>query len=375
MACNFPMWRIPYDKYPSLVSRVYPDADSRSHNGGIIINRPERDFLIKQTPVFENLLQEIPCGKCVGCRLEYSRQWANRCMQEARCWQSNLFITLTYDNPYLKYHHYLNMDTGELEYRPMLQPNDFTKFMKDFRRHMDYHFGHQGIRFFACGEYGEQGQRPHFHALLFNCDLQDKKHWFTREKGDDVVVTYISETLSKVWGKGICTVSDLTWNSAAYTARYVMKKQKGKSVEEQRKAQRQILLDGQMFTPDELHERINMLEKIPEDWQHEFTRCSRMPGIGREYYENHKHEMYATDEMFVPMKDGVRKCKPSRYYDSLYDIEYPEDMERIKRERVERAKANAKMKAAKTELTDEEQRLNREERLKKAIKHLPRPID
>lgn len=142
------MWRIPFDKYPSLVMQVFPEAVRRVHNGGIIINRDEYEALCKQRPVFKDLLQEIPCGKCCACRLEYSRQWANRCMQEARMYPSNLFVTLTYDTPYLKYYHYLNMDTGELEYRPMLQPDHLTTFLKDYRRYMDYHFGLQGIRFF-----------------------------------------------------------------------------------------------------------------------------------------------------------------------------------------------------------------------------------
>lgn len=374
MACNYPMWRIPFDKYPSLVLSVFPEAVKREHNGGIIINRDEYEVLCKQRPIFKDLCQEIPCGKCIACRLEYSRQWANRCMQEARCHASNLFVTLTYDTPYLKYHHYLNMDTGELEYRPMLQPNDLTKFLKDFRRYFEYHYDHHGIRFFASGEYGDENARPHFHLLLFNCDLVDKKFWFERQEGDTNVVHYQSQILKDIWGKGITSVSELNWNSAAYTARYVLKKQKGKSVEEQRKAQR-FMIDGQIYSGEELQLRLDDPKKSPTDWQHEFTRCSRRPGIGREYYENHKHEMYATDEMFVLMKDGVRVCKPAKYYDSLYDIEYPEDMERIKKERVERAKMNSLQKSLKTDLTDEEQRINREERLKKAIKNLPRPVD
>jgi len=39
----------------------------------------------------------IPCGRCVGCRLERSRQWAMRCMHEASLHEENIFITLTYN--------------------------------------------------------------------------------------------------------------------------------------------------------------------------------------------------------------------------------------------------------------------------------------
>jgi len=43
----------------------------------------------------------LPCGQCIGCRLERSRQWAMRCIHEAQLHQNNCFITLTYDDEHL----------------------------------------------------------------------------------------------------------------------------------------------------------------------------------------------------------------------------------------------------------------------------------
>ena len=40
---------------------------------------------------------KIPCGQCIGCKLERSRQWGVRCMHEAQMHKQNCFITLTYN--------------------------------------------------------------------------------------------------------------------------------------------------------------------------------------------------------------------------------------------------------------------------------------
>lgn len=39
----------------------------------------------------------IPCGQCIGCRLDRSRDWAIRCVCEADMYRKNCFVTLTYD--------------------------------------------------------------------------------------------------------------------------------------------------------------------------------------------------------------------------------------------------------------------------------------
>ena len=106
---------------------------------------------------------EVPCGQCIGCRLERSRQWAVRCVHEASLYKNNCFVTLTYSDDKLP-------SDGSLHF------DHFQKFMKRLRRFYD----DSRIRFFHCGEYGEQYSRPHYHCCLFNFDFVDKKFWKKR---------------------------------------------------------------------------------------------------------------------------------------------------------------------------------------------------
>lgn len=153
---------------------------------------------------------KLPCGQCVGCRLERSRQWALRCMHESKLHDRNCFITLTYDEAHLP------PDRG-LHYR------DFQLFMKRLRKR----FG-DNIRFYMCGEYGEKVGRPHFHACLFGHDFDDKKLWSTTPAKSKL---YRSESLEELWPNGFSSVGDVTFESAAYVARYITKKITGEAAE------------------------------------------------------------------------------------------------------------------------------------------------
>jgi len=104
----------------------------------------------------------LPCGKCIGCRLDRSRQWAIRCMHEASLYERNCFITLTYSDEFLPNDRSVNV-------------RHFQLFMKKLRKR----FG-PNIRFYHCGEYGEKTSRPHYHALLFNFDYTFRTHKITR---------------------------------------------------------------------------------------------------------------------------------------------------------------------------------------------------
>lgn len=151
-------------------------------------------------------LIQIPCNRCVGCRLERSKVWAARCMHEASLYPENQFITLTFDPRRVAH--------PDINYKAWFQP-----FMKRLR----WKFRPRTIRFFMCGEYGEQFSRPHFHALLFNFRFPDLKQWMV--KGDQV--TYRSGLLEQLWPHGFSTCGNVSYQSAAYVARYVMKKMNG----------------------------------------------------------------------------------------------------------------------------------------------------
>ena len=110
---------------------------------------------------------QLPCGKCISCRLEYARQWAQRCVHEASMFENNSFITLTYSEE--------NLISDKLIYK------DFQDFMKRLRSKNP----HLEIGVFVTGEYGDQRKRPHWHALLFNYRPHDLTLKYTSDRGDE----------------------------------------------------------------------------------------------------------------------------------------------------------------------------------------------
>lgn len=229
---------------------------------------------------------KLPCGQCVGCRLERSRQWAVRCMHESRLYERNCFITLTYNDQNLP------SDRG-------LHYGDFQKFMKrlrfSFKGHRPFADGTRPIRFYMCGEYGENFGRPHFHACIFNFDFEDKKLWMTTDSKSKL---YRSASLEELWPFGFSSIGDVNFQSAAYVARYIMKKING------RNAHRHYVNPetGEILSP-------------------EFTKMSLKPGIGAGWFSQYKDDVYkfnsdgsvAQDSIFVNGKN----VKPPRYYDDL----------------------------------------------------------
>ena len=234
-----------------------------------------------------DLPQTLPCGQCIGCRLERSRQWAIRCHHESLQHENNCFITLTYNDENLPYNQSLNK-------------KHFQLFMKRLRKK----FGNN-IRFFHCGEYGDQFNRPHYHACLFNFDFTDKV-LFKVKNGNEI---YSSQTLEKIWGKGFCTVTDLTFDTAAYAARYITKKVTGE------------------LAPDH-YTKIDDYGEITE-LTPEYNTMSRRPGIGKTYYDKWTSDIYPSDYVII----NGKKCKPPKYYDSQHEICEPDELKKIKTNR------------------------------------------
>lgn len=240
---------------------------------------------------------QLPCGQCIGCRLERSRQWAIRCVHEAQLHKENCFVTLTYDDSHLP-------DGGTLVVR------DFQLFMKRLRKAI----GDARVRFFHCGEYGEQMDRPHYHACLFGYDFPDRELWSIR----DEVKLYRSAMLEKLWTVGFSTVGDVTFESAAYVARYITKKVTGKGIE---------IEPGRVISPEEWYGG-----RKPE-----YVTMSRRPGIGANWYKKYARDVYPADSVVV--RGGV-KCRPPRFYDKLLEMDAPALLREIKFSRV-RLSANS----------------------------------
>lgn len=263
---------------------------------------------------------QVPCGQCIGCRLERSRQWAIRCVHESKAHDDNCFITLTYDNKHLPQNRSLDKTHFQKfmkRFRKFIYENIWVPKQKKYmRRHAVTRFLAPKIRFFHCGEYGEKNDRPHYHACIFGFDFPDKEHYKTR----DGVKLYKSETLKKLWDNGFVTVGDVTFESAAYVARYITKKVNGEAAEKHYSRN----VDGEGFV---------LLRKLTA----EYITMSRRGGIGEKWYKEYKSDVYPSDEIILRGK----KMRPPRFYDQKYAVDNVVEMTTIKNKRKAKALALA----------------------------------
>ena len=234
-----------------------------------------------------DLQVQVPCGQCIGCRLEKSRQWALRCVHEMKLHSQNCFITLTFNDQHLN-------PNGSLV------KSDFQNFMKRLRKNTK-----AKIRYFHCGEYGDQLKRPHHHAILFGYEPEDKKYF--KNNGDYKL--YSSEILDKAWqNQGHALIGEANFETAAYVARYILKKQTGSGAKDYYK-----------------------------ELQPEYTTMSRRPGIGKDFYEKYKHEIWRDDNIVINSK----RMKPPKYYENQLEQIDPILLQEIKNERFKLAKESS----------------------------------
>ena len=242
----------------------HPLVAYRSADGSIsFVDRGKGDQLL------------LSCGQCIGCRLERSRQWATRCVHEASLYDDNCFITLTYNNDNVP------IDVG-------LNYSHFQLFMKRLRKR----FPNDTIRFYMCGEYGENYGRPHYHACLFGFNFPDR---VLHSRTGSGFFIYTSRILESLWSYGFSSVADFSFESAAYVARYVMKKITGQAA----KRHYEVLdeMTGEIYN------------RSPE-----FCRMSLKPGIGAGWWDKFgQSDVVPRDKVVI---NGVEATVP-RYYDKL----------------------------------------------------------
>lgn len=263
----------------------------------------------------------VPCGQCFECRLQRSRVWANRCAIEMADFPPidgvcrNWFVTLTYapgstdELRSAKDGCTLSLHVPEGNKKDHLQ-----MFNNAVRQKWKRDFGHDGIRFYACGEYGDLNARPHYHEILFNLPIDPAKleFLFVNRFGHRY---YNYEPLSEAWSdKGFVVISEANWDTAAYTARYIMKKQLGK--------------DAALF--------YDTLGLLPP-----FTRMSLKPGIGFSAFKGYDTycnidettgELNFKNKLILP--HAPQGVDPSvsipRYFDKIMEREDPDFMEVVK---------------------------------------------
>lgn len=220
----------------------------------------------------------VPCGQCIGCRVNKSRDWATRIVHEASLHEQTSFLTLTYNDENLPDNYSIDPTTLQL-------------FNKRLRKAIG------PFRFFACGEYGEKNYRPHYHMILFGHDFSGTRTpWRKTAKG---YVTYRSPLLEKVWTLGHAEIGTVSVASAGYVASYCLKKITGDAA-------------AQHYT------RLNPLTGELCQVLPEFIRMSTAPGLGSEWLTKFKSDIYPSDFVVI---EGKRRSIPRYYTNKLTEME------------------------------------------------------
>lgn len=285
-------------------------------------------IVFRRSEGFQDMPVELPCGQCVGCRLDKSRQWAARCVLESQLYKKNCFVTLTYNE-------------ANVPENQTLIKKDWQLFIKRVRKE----FG-VGIRYYMCGEYGEVCKicglnktqckcekyipglgRPHYHACLFNFDFEDKYPYkivrllsqqsmlipgsLARLESSGLaggggvappcVFLYRSNKLEELWKKGYCTIGEVNFESAAYVARYCTKK----------------------FT----HEDKEMVDSHYGERLPEYADMSRKPGIAMEWFKKYYNDISAVDQIILRYD---KKIKTPKYYDEYMKKLDPKKLKEVK---------------------------------------------
>lgn len=230
-------------------------------------------------------LVKIPCNNCIGCRLERSRQWAIRCTHEATQHDFNCFITLTYNEENIPDGHTLNKD-------------HFQRFMKRFRKSI----APLKIRYLMAGEYGtdqdptttETIGRPHYHAIIFGYEFPMYKENLesTNTQGHKI---YKSPFLENLWGMGNCMVGEFSYDTAAYVARYCVKKINGDLAETH-------------------YQRTNRTTGEITNIQPEYGTASNKPGLGYDWFQKFQSDLH---KGFITINGSNHA--PPKYYNQLLE--------------------------------------------------------
>ncbi len=257
---------------------------------------------------------EVACGQCLGCRIDHRLMWSIRIVHESAMHRNNSWATLTYRSPencteeQYKSGHYVPADYS-------LKPSHVSDFIRSLRRANADH----KIRYFYCGEYGDDNERPHYHVCIFNHAFNDQRLW----KDEQGLYTYTSEELDEHWPWGFSTVAELNLHTAAYTAGYALKKITGKRAEEH-------------YVRCDEHGEAYWL--LPE-YIRMSTGRGKPSGIGASFYEKYSRDIFPSDQSPVP-GHGQQELVP-RYYQNILAEQDPSMLEAIKITRQQFIKAHA----------------------------------
>lgn len=329
MACYKPLIRFYAPDNPDISGRVYTFARFRSE-------RAKNQKLTYEDLIYRKDVMLIPCGQCIGCKIQHRTDWATRIEMEAKTWpkESVWFLTLTYDDQYIPA---MCHDTGEIirgmpyikseggmKYVQTLWYEDIQLFLKRLRKTQNGQ-----LRYFVAGEYGSKTARPHYHMILFGY-YPEKIKPFHKTVNDG----YFQDTrIEKLWKYGMHNMANPETKAYTYVAGYVTKK-----------------MDGE-------NNNYNKLGMIPP-----FCQMSRMPGLGEKYYKENQEEIWKRG--YIQLGSGKRAQIP-RYFQKQREIENPRAIWEWKRERQQKAINGTKEQMGSTDILFEQYMKNKEAVIKK----------
>lgn len=284
MSCYQPLKRFIIGTNSSTgktVGRIFPfDTDHVEDVGGSLVPCSTPIIFNQGSRVFRDY-QEIPCGRCEGCRMDHAREWADRLLMEYLDAKKALFITLTYTDD--------NLVWSGL--RPTLCKKDGQDFMKRLRKR----FSDRKLRFYLAGEYGDRTFRPHMHLIVFGLcldDFYDRKIYKITPLRFKL---YKSSLMDSIWKNGYAPFSEYSYKTGAYVARYITKKQK----------------DSKIF-----YELLNV--------EPPYATMSLKPGIGANWMNSHLYDYLEKTSDFLSDGSSSVEVRYPRYLRQKLEEECPE---------------------------------------------------
>lgn len=237
-----------------------------------------RSIVFDKSRGFSDREQVVSCGRCIGCRRDEALSWSVRSWHEYQMVSKSCALTLTY---------------SEDNCPRSISIDELQRFFKRLRKNTGADF-----RYIACGEYGEDFGRPHYHACVFGMDFS-ADHIFYKRASDGTPL-YNSAELNKSWKFGHATEGVVSFSTACYVAGYVVKKVSGSRADAH--------YDGR---------------------DAEFRLSSTKPALGRRWFEKYWKDCL-NDEIILPSGGSAPLPK---YYLDLLDRISPNDSIRIRNSR------------------------------------------
>ena len=292
--------------YP--LAAVQPIVDGRAEGAVRIVGAADDSHagaVARTSQRVDGRYLEIPCGQCIGCRLDRTSNWASRFMCESLMHESNWFATLTYKEESCP-------RDGGLRYADV----------QAAWKRLSYY---QRVRHGTCGEYGSVNLRPHYHAILFGLRLDDVEPWRKSPAGHQLFRSRSFE--ERIWPHGNAEFGSVSYDSCAYVAAYCVKKVTGKAAE--------VRSPVTGLLP---YERIDSLSGEVVSVEPEFLHVSKRPAIGVPFLEKYGGDVYNVHDAVIL---HGRKQRVPRAFDRWLEKQPGLRIDELKADRLERAVTHA----------------------------------